>query len=101
MGGFSIWHILIIAIILLLVFGGNRFSSMMGDVAKGLKSFKQGMADEEDEKIPPLRRAAPQRAAAPAAARRGAARTDRRDAASRGARRCRRRAETTKPAKLT
>ena len=35
---------------LLLLFGGNRFSSMMGDVAKGLKSFKQGMADDEDEK---------------------------------------------------
>ena len=50
MGGFSIWHILIIAIVLLLLFGGNRFSSMMGDVAKGLKSFKQGMADDEDEK---------------------------------------------------
>lgn len=50
MGGFSIWHVLILAIILLLVFGGNRFSSMMGDVAKGLKSFKQGMADDEDDK---------------------------------------------------
>jgi sec-independent protein translocase protein TatA len=51
MGGLSIWHILIIAIILLLLFGGNRFSSMMGDVAKGLKSFKQGMADEDDDKM--------------------------------------------------
>jgi sec-independent protein translocase protein TatA len=50
MGGFSIWHILIFAIIVLLLFGGNRFSAMMGDVAKGLKSFKQGMADDEDEK---------------------------------------------------
>jgi sec-independent protein translocase protein TatA len=50
MGGFSIWHILIFAIVLLLLFGGNRFSSMMGDVAKGLKSFKQGMADEDEEK---------------------------------------------------
>jgi len=50
MGGFSLWHILIFAIILLLLFGGNRFSAMMGDVAKGLKSFKQGMADDEDEK---------------------------------------------------
>ena len=47
MGGFSFWHILILAIILLLLFGGNRFSAMMGDVAKGLKSFKQGMAEED------------------------------------------------------
>ena len=50
MGGFSIWHILIFAVILLLLFGGNRFSAMMGDVAKGLKSFKQGMSEEEDDK---------------------------------------------------
>ena len=49
MGGFSFWHILIFAIIVLLLFGGNRFSNMMGDVAKGLKSFKQGMADDEEE----------------------------------------------------
>ena len=57
MGGFSLWHILILAIIVLLLFGGNRFSAMMGDVAKGLKSFKQGMADEEDK--PRAARAAP------------------------------------------
>ena len=50
MGGFSIWHILIFAVIVLLLFGGNRFSAMMGDVAKGLKSFKQGMADEDEDK---------------------------------------------------
>ena len=50
MGSFSFWHILILAIIILLLFGGNRFSAMMGDVAKGLKSFKAGMADEEEEK---------------------------------------------------
>ncbi|QIK79240.1 twin-arginine translocase TatA/TatE family subunit [Sphingomonas piscis] len=47
MGGFSLWHILIFAVIVLLLFGGNRFSAMMGDVAKGLKSFKQGMADDD------------------------------------------------------
>ena len=50
MGGFSLWHILIFAIILLLLFGGNRFSAMMGDVAKGLKSFKAGMAEDDDAK---------------------------------------------------
>ena len=50
MGGFSIWHILIFAIILLLLFGGTRFSAMMGDVAKGIKSFKEGMSDDEEEK---------------------------------------------------
>jgi sec-independent protein translocase protein TatA len=57
MGGFSLWHILIFAVIVLLLFGGNRFSNMMGDVAKGLKSFKQGLADDdkpaEQKQIPP------------------------------------------------
>ncbi|MES2902752.1 MAG: twin-arginine translocase TatA/TatE family subunit [Pseudomonadota bacterium] len=48
MGGFSLWHILIFAVIVLLLFGGNRFSNMMGDVAKGLKSFKKGMSDEDE-----------------------------------------------------
>lgn len=49
MGGFSLWHILIFAVIVLLLFGGNRFSNMMGDVAKGLKSFKKGMADDDED----------------------------------------------------
>ena len=47
MGSFSFWHILILAIIILLLFGGTRFSATMGDVAKRLKSFKQGLSDEE------------------------------------------------------
>jgi sec-independent protein translocase protein TatA len=50
MGGFSIWHILILAVLVLLLFGGNRFSNMMGDLAKGMKQFKAGMADEDEEK---------------------------------------------------
>jgi sec-independent protein translocase protein TatA len=50
MGGLSIWHILILGILVLLLFGGGRFSNMMGDLAKGMKQFKQGMADDEDEK---------------------------------------------------
>ena len=53
MGGFSLWHILIFAVIVLLLFGGNRFSAMMGDVAKGLKSFKKGMADEDERPSEP------------------------------------------------
>ena len=55
MGGFSLWHILIFALILLLVFGGNRFSAMMSDVAKGLKNFKQGLSEDDtkDQRSPP------------------------------------------------
>lgn len=47
MGGFSIWHWLVVGIIILLLFGKGRFSDMMGDVAKGLKSFKKGLSEEE------------------------------------------------------
>ena len=57
MGGFSLWHILIFAIIVLLLFGGNRFSNMMKDVAKGLKGFKEGLSEDdkpaEPRQIPP------------------------------------------------
>jgi sec-independent protein translocase protein TatA len=48
MGGFSIWHWLVVGIVILLLFGKGRFSEMMGDVAKGLKSFKKGMSEDED-----------------------------------------------------
>jgi sec-independent protein translocase protein TatA len=48
MGGLSIWHWLIVGILVLLLFGKGRFSDMMGDVAKGIKSFKKGMAEDED-----------------------------------------------------
>ncbi len=49
MGGFSLVHWIILGIVILLLFGGTRFSAMMSDVAKGLKNFKQGLADDEDE----------------------------------------------------
>jgi sec-independent protein translocase protein TatA len=54
MGGFSIWHWLIVGILVLLLFGKGRFSDMMGDVAKGIKSFKKGMSEEDETpKAPP------------------------------------------------
>lgn len=53
MGGLSIWHWLIVGIIVLLLFGKGRFSDMMGDVAKGLKSFKKGMS--EDDNVEPAK----------------------------------------------
>ena len=47
MGGLSIWHWLVVGVIILLLFGKGRFSEMMGDVAKGIKAFKKGMAEDE------------------------------------------------------
>ena len=50
MGGLSIWHWLIVGIVVMLLFGKGRFSDLMGDVAKGIKSFKKGMSDDEETK---------------------------------------------------
>ncbi len=48
MGSLSIWHWLVVGAVLLLVFGGRgKISDMMGDVAKGIKAFKKGMADDD------------------------------------------------------
>lgn len=48
MGTFSIWHWLVVGLLALLLFGGKgKISEMMGDVAKGIKSFKKGLAEDE------------------------------------------------------
>ena len=50
MGAFSIWHWLIVLVVVMVLFGGKgKISSLMGDVAKGIKSFKKGMAEDVDE----------------------------------------------------
>ena len=55
MGSLSIWHWLIVGAVVLIVFGGKgKISDIMGDVAKGIKSFKKGLA--EDEVKPELQR---------------------------------------------
>jgi sec-independent protein translocase protein TatA len=49
MGGLSVWHWLIFLAVALLLFGGSgKISSIMGDVAKGIKSFKKGMAEDDE-----------------------------------------------------
>ena len=52
MGSFSAVHWIIVALIVVLLFGGGRISGVMGDVAKGIKSFKKGMADDDDDVKP-------------------------------------------------
>ena len=50
MGSLSIWHWVIIIAVAALLFGGKgKVSDLMGDVAKGIKSFKKGLADEQDD----------------------------------------------------
>ena len=48
MGSFSIWHLLILAIVVFLLFGRGKVSDLMGDVAKGIKNFREGMKDEPE-----------------------------------------------------
>ncbi|MEM7188742.1 MAG: twin-arginine translocase TatA/TatE family subunit [Pseudomonadota bacterium] len=48
----SIWQILIVVVLLVLLFGRGKISALMGDVAKGIKSFKKGMNEDPDaEKV--------------------------------------------------
>ena len=45
----GIWQIAIVVILVVLLFGRGKISSLMGDVAKGIKSFKKGMASDATE----------------------------------------------------
>jgi sec-independent protein translocase protein TatA len=47
--GLSIWQILIVVLLLVLLFGRGKISELMGDMAKGIKSFKKGMAEDDEE----------------------------------------------------
>ena len=49
MGGLSPWHLLILAVIALVLFGGRgKLSGIMGDAAKGIRAFRDGLKDEHD-----------------------------------------------------
>ena len=56
MGSFSIWHWLIVLAVVLLLFGRGKIPELMGDVAKGIKNFKKGMADEDQPQATQERR---------------------------------------------
>ena len=49
MGTFSFWHIMLVLLLAVLLFGRGKISDLMGDVAKGIKSFKKGMAEDEPQ----------------------------------------------------
>jgi sec-independent protein translocase protein TatA len=56
MGALSIWHILILTVVALLLFGGRgRISDLMGDIARGITAFRSGLNDAE--RGPPRSRA--------------------------------------------
>ena len=47
MGSFSVWHWLIVLVIVLVLFGRGKIPELMGDVTKGIKSFKKGIAEDD------------------------------------------------------
>jgi|TARA_B100001741_G_C16541737_1_gene594668 sec-independent protein translocase protein TatA len=47
--GISFWQIAIVVVLVVLLFGRGKISSLMGDVAKGIKSFKKGMSSDEKD----------------------------------------------------
>ena len=58
--GLSLPHLLILALVVLVLFGRGRISEMMGDFGKGIKSFKSGMSEETDRPaVPPPAQIAP------------------------------------------
>jgi sec-independent protein translocase protein TatA len=55
MGGMSIWHWLLLAVVAMVFLGKGRFSEFMGDAGKGLRNFKKGLAEAEEEPKPAAR----------------------------------------------
>jgi sec-independent protein translocase protein TatA len=63
----SLWHWIIVALIVLILFGRGRISEVMGDFGKGITSFKKGLGEEEKKKAEePAKQIAPPPPAAPA-----------------------------------
>lgn len=47
MGSLSIWHWIVVIVVVLLLFGRGKISELMGDMAQGIKAFKKGMSDDD------------------------------------------------------
>ncbi len=53
MGSFSLIHWVVLILVVILLFGRGRISDLMGDFAKGINSFKKGLADDDSTSSPP------------------------------------------------
>jgi len=49
MGGLSLWHIMLVLVVVLILFGAGKLPQVMGDLAKGVKNFKAGLKDDSDD----------------------------------------------------
>ena len=64
MGSFSIWHWLIVLVVVMLVFGTKKIGNMGADIGKAVKGFKDGIKGDEDKSATPAAPAAPSQVAA-------------------------------------
>jgi sec-independent protein translocase protein TatA len=55
MGSLSIWHWMLVIVVVLLLFGRGKISELMGDMAQGIKAFKKGMSDDEKTADAPVK----------------------------------------------
>jgi sec-independent protein translocase protein TatA len=62
----GVWQVVIILVIVLIIFGAGKLPHVMGDVAKGIKNFKKGMAEDESDSTKNIKKS--ETAEAPAAA---------------------------------
>ena len=53
MGSFSVWHWLIVLVVILILFGAGKLPKVAGDLAQGIKNFKRGMSDNKDDPAHP------------------------------------------------
>ncbi|QQR68429.1 MAG: twin-arginine translocase TatA/TatE family subunit [Alphaproteobacteria bacterium] len=53
MGGFSLWHWLIVLVVVLVLFGAGRLPQVAGDLAKGIRAFRKGLDEDPHAKHPP------------------------------------------------
>ena len=67
MFGLSPIHLLLLALVVLVLFGRGKVSEFMGDFGKGIKSFKEGMTDDSGHAVPPASQIAPPTSVAPPA----------------------------------
>ena len=65
MGGLSTWHWIVVALVILILFGRGKISETMGDFGRGIKSFRKGMAEEDKPATPAPTSAPPAQIAAP------------------------------------
>ena len=65
MGGLSICHLLLLLAVVLLLFGTGKVSNLMGEFGKGIKSFKENIADSDDKKTPDAAMSEPSSLSAP------------------------------------